>query len=359
MLLPRARLCPLYALALLLCAAVTHGATDGADADLITLAPAEATALAVDVTAAVPAITIGIDGLLGTVALPVEGTRVVASPYAGRIAHVAVDEGAHVAAGQVLAVVHSRDYADDHAKLIELSSQAEVARRQAARDRILADEGIIATSRAQASRATARQLEAARDAVQAALRPIATAGVAGALASFELRAPSPGIVVRRHVLTGEHVDALAPAFVLATNTAWRVEVHVPVAVSARLQADATLRIGDLDIPVTGRGLTLDEPTQTIIVRGVLPPDSGLVPGQQIVASLRVRAPEGALRIPRSALMRRGEIISVFHATEQGYRSLPVTVLGENRRFAVIEGSIAPGDQVVSAGVSALKSLLAH
>jgi membrane fusion protein, heavy metal efflux system len=347
------RLCALALFAVSLSA----GAGGQADAAPIALAPAQATALGVSAVPILRATTLALDGLVGSVALPLVGTTVVTPPYGGRIAQVNVDEGEQVTAGQLLAVIDSRDYADDRARLTELASRASVARQQADRDRLLAREGIIATSRATASVATARELGAARDGLAATLQPLADASTGGTIARFELRAPAAGVVVRRHVMTGERVDSLAPAFVLAASTAWRVEVHVPVTVMSRLGRDASLRVGDLQVPITGRGMTLDEQTQTVVVRGELPPDSGLVPGQQIVASLHLPAPAAALEVPRSALLHTGESVGVFVVEDGRYRLVPVTVLAENAHTAVIEAPIAVGAAVVGTGVSALKSLL--
>lgn len=366
MLLPR--LCPPASLhlrgilALLLFAAHVQAEPGAAPAtadapEHVELAPAQIDSLAVVTTPATRATTIDLDGLLGRVELPPAGTRVIASPYAGRIAQVLVDEGERVDPDQLLAVVDSRDFADQRARLLELDSQIALARTQATRDELLAREGIVAQARANTSVARIRELAAQRDALAAALGAIAKPAD-GALMRFELRAPAAGIVVRRHVLTGERVDALAPIFVLAANTAWRVEVHVPVAVATRLGSEATLRLGTFEVPITGRGLTLDEHTQTVVVRGDLPADSGYVPGQQIIASLRLPAPVTALAVPRDALTHRGERAFVFARTETGFRALPVTVLGEGGGIAVIDGaSLAPGDLVASGGVSALKSLL--
>jgi len=58
--------------------------------------------LAVKTAPATAATTLVVDGLLGNVELPLEGTVAVASPYAGRVASVLVDEGDRVAQGQMV-----------------------------------------------------------------------------------------------------------------------------------------------------------------------------------------------------------------------------------------------------------------
>lgn len=339
----------------LLCGTVHAQAT----APAIELAPAEVVALGIEVTPVAQSNTIAVDGLVGDVELPLAGTSVIATPYAGRIVRVDADEGERVTRGQVLAIIDSRDYAHDRARLMELDSRATLAATQASREAVLAREGIIARSRAAASAATAHETRVAREALAAVLHSVAGADDGRALASFELRAPADGIVVQREVMPGERVDAQAAAFVIAESTAWRVSVQVPVALGPRLGPDARLRIGEFDIPVSGRGLALDAQTQTVRVRGRLPPDNGYVPGQRIVASLHVPAPVGALTVPRSALMHHGEVAQVFHASGRDFRALPVTILGENASTAVIEGPLVAGDDVVSSGVGALKSLLAR
>ena len=137
--------------------------------------------------AAEPADAITVDGLPGSVELPLDGTLVVASPYAGRVASILVDEGDRVTAGEVLATVVSRDWADERARLVRLEAELGVARQQAARDATLAAEGVVASSRAAASAAARRGLEAEL----AALRAVAGrwTPAPGEAAGFALTAP--------------------------------------------------------------------------------------------------------------------------------------------------------------------------
>lgn len=311
--------------------------------------------LAVKTAPATAATTLVVDGLLGNVELPLEGTVAVASPYAGRVASVLVDEGDRVAQGQVMAVVSSRDYAQERARVVRLETEAEVARQQATRDRTLAAEGIVPAARAAASAAASRALDAELAALRAVTNRVEA--VRGDAAGFALKAPQAGVVVARHIAAGEALDALASAFVLASGTAWRLEARVPVALAPRIGAGAVLRVGELEIPVAGRGLALDTHTQTVMVRGLLPPDSGYAPGQQISASLALPAPAGATGVPRAALVRSAAAARVFVAEGTRFHVVPVEVLGESGSLAVVSGALAPGAQVVVAGTSALKALL--
>ena len=315
----------------------------------------QAELLALRTTPATAATALAVDGLLGSVELPLDGTVAIASPYAGRVASIHVDEGDRVAQGQVLAVIVSRDYAEERARATRLEAEIGVARQQAERDRTLAAEGIVPASRAAASAATSRGLEAELNALRAVTGRWEAAQ--GEAAGFVLKAPRAGVVVARHVAAGEALEALASAFVLASGTAWRLEVKVPVALAARIGADAKLRVGDIEVAVTGRGLALDTHTQTVVVRGLLPPDTGYVPGQQVSATLALPPPPGAVSVPRASLVRTGESARVFVADGTRFRAVPVDVLGESGEFAVVSGGIAAGDPIVVAGTSALKALL--
>lgn len=332
---------PLCALALLAHTALAAPTATTADAPGVRTAPARA------------ASAIAVDGLLGSVELPLDGTVAVASPYAGRVASIAVDEGARVTEGETLAVVTSREYADERARMTRLEAELGVARQQAARDETLAAEGIVPGSRAAASAAAQRGLEAEL----AALRAVAGRfdAAPGEPAGFLLKAPRAGVVVARHVSPGGPLDALATAFVLASSTAWRLEVRVPVALAASITPAATLRIGATEVPVAGRGLALDAHTQTVTVRARLPEDSGLVPGQQVTATLAMPAPADAVAVPRAALVRRGEAVHVFVAAEGDFRPVHVTLLGESGGEAVVRGELAAGAAVVVEGTSTLKS----
>lgn len=311
--------------------------------------------LALKTLPATAATALAVDGLLGSIELPLEGTVAIASQYAGRVASVHVDEGDRVAEGQVLAVVSSRDYAQERARATRLEAEVGVARQQAERDRTLAAEGIVPASRAASSAATSRALEAELNALRAVTGRLEAAR--GDAAGFVLKAPRAGVVVARHIAAGEALEALATAFVIASGTAWRLEVKVPVELAPRIGAGAVLRVGEVEVEVAGRGLALDTHTQTVLVRGLLPPDSGYVPGQQVSATLALPAPAGAIGVPRAAIVRTGESARVFVAEGTRFRAVPVEVLGESGALAVVRGAVPPGAQLVVAGTSALKALL--
>ena len=299
-----------------------------------------------------------VGNLSAEVQFPIAGNAAVAAPYAGRVIRVAVDEGDAVRVGQILASVSSREYAADHALMHRRRAEAEVARRQAARDDTLLEAGVIPKSRAETSRSLATALQAELESLESAVGDFHDAG--SDASGFNLRAPMTGFVVSRRIETSASIDAQEVAFVIAKDSRWRLEVDAPVAVAALLTPDARLAVGTLEIPVEGRGTTLDPATQTVKVRGTLPADSGLLPGQRVIARLRLPAPPNSLKLPRSALTHTGPRSEIFVATptEAGstFRPVEVEVLAETEDGAVISGALKTSDKVAVSGVSALKGM---
>jgi cobalt-zinc-cadmium efflux system membrane fusion protein len=254
--------------------------------------------------------------------------------------------------------VSSREYATDHALLHRKRAEAEVARRQTARDDALLEAGVIPKSRAETSRSRATSLQAELESLESAVGDFHDEG--NDATGFNLRAPMPGIVVSRHLQTSASIGAQEVALVIARDTRWRLEVDVPAAVATRLTPEARLAVGTIEIAVEGRGTTLDPATQTIKARGTLPADSGLLPGQRVIARLRQPPPSNSVQLPRSALThtgRRGEVF-VATSTQSGktFRRVDVEVLAETEDGAVVTGAISAGEEVVVSGTSALKGM---
>ncbi len=355
---PRQRLPALIVLAALAARMTPAAAGEGpATGALIEVAQDQRTLLGIRTAPAVVAGTLDVDGLTAEVTLPVDTSAAVTAPYAGRMVRVFVDEGERVTAGQVLGSVASREFAESGVRLARARADLELARRQARRDEQLLAEGIIAASRAEASRANLRALEAEARALSGLLGSLAQDGAGQA--EFALRAPLAGVVVERRVGAGEPVDALAVAFVLAADDAWRVDLRVPAAVAARLGEGDRVRVGDVTAPVGGRGVAMDPETQTVRVWARLPPGTALLPGQRIPARLELRAPPGAVRVPRAGLVWHGPVAHVYVAEPAGYREVPVELLAQSATHATVTGALAAGSAVVVSGTSALKSLSAN
>lgn len=322
----------------------------------VTLATEQQRLLGISTAAVDAARTLSTSGLVATVQLPLAGTAAVASPYAGRALTVAVDEGDTVTAGQVLATIASREYAEARAALTGKQAELELARRVEARDAELLAAGVIPAARAEASRAARATAAADLGALAATVGDVTPAP--NAQAAFRLLAPVGGRVVERRIAVGEALDALAVAFVVTGDESWRLEAQVPLALAAAIGEGATLAVGEWTVPISGRALGVDPSTQRLRVRAALPAGSGLAPGQQLTVTLNLPAPADARAVPRDAVSRVAEQAYVFVARDTRFLWTPVEVLGESGALSVIRGPLEQGERVVVSGIAALKAQLA-
>ncbi|MEX2481627.1 MAG: efflux RND transporter periplasmic adaptor subunit [Gammaproteobacteria bacterium] len=315
---------------------------------------AERALLGIETALAVPATALVVDGLLGTVSLPIAGSTAVAAPYPGRVLQVLVEEGDSVSAGQVLAWVDSREVAAARSRVRELEVARDLARSVAFRDAGLLGEGVIPAVRAEASQAALAAREAELAGARAALQGLTADN--GDITRYALMAPTAAVVMARHVAPGEPIEDLAVAFVLAAMDGLRLDIQVPREQAVQVAAGMVARVGTVVAKVSGRAAAIDPDTQAIQVRALLPPASGLLPGQRVMVSLELPAPAGAVEIPRAALVHSGASVQVYRAEEAGFSAVDVAVLGESAAAAVVSGALAAGDAVVIAGTSALRAM---
>ncbi|MDR2853397.1 MAG: efflux RND transporter periplasmic adaptor subunit [Burkholderiaceae bacterium] len=340
------------------------GASTAATAAEIRLDAAQAQRLDVRTETVQPAQGIPLDRLPAEIVVPLETSRTVSAPFAGIVSSVAVDEGAAVKAGALLARVQSRDFLAAQADLRRSRSDATLAQSQSQRDAMLLDEGIIARARADETRARAADAQARLAQARAALAGIAPVRD-GAAGEYALRAPITGRVLRRAVAPGQVVGAFDPVFVLAADARVDVQFQVPVAQRNALAPGLVLEMAD---GVQGRVVTVastaDPVSQSLRLRARLPESAHWRVGERTTVRLLLSAPQGAVRVPLSALLADGARTLVFVASPAAnggrqYRAVPVERLGADAREAVVRGALKAGEAVVARGASALKPLMAQ
>ncbi len=278
-----------------------------------------------------------------------------------------------VRAGEVLAVLDSRDLADIKADYLASLERLELADATFRREENLYQKKISSEQEYVAAR---QALAEARIAVRSARQKLLALGFSEsyivalpeqaehALVHYELTAPLPGVVVERHISQGEALTADAEAFAIADlRTVW-VDLNV-------FQKDLDLvREGQpVDIVTTGgqiqgRGTIqyvrpiVGEDTRTAIARIVLDnADGRWKPGLFVSGSIAVDAVEVPLVVPRSALIAMDDLVVVFVQTSEGLTPQPVTVGRENETLAEITEGLAPGTRYVARGGFALKAEL--
>lgn len=277
------------------------------------------------------------------------------SKILGRVDRVLVREGEAVKAGQVLALLESRDLkaalAQAEAGLAMAEAQQRSAAAMARRMRDLAGRGS----------ATTKNLE---DAV--AGEDIANAGVLQAKAGVEaakvmlsyaeVRSPLAGWVTQRRVEAGDMAAPGQPLFVVEDLSTLEARAEIPESEMAGLAPGAAARItidslGRVYETTLHRLVPAGDPrSRSFEARFQLPnADGALRSGFFARVELPKAAGREALLIPASALVERGQVRAVF-AVESGQARLRFVKVGQKNAGGEIEilSGLEPGSQYVIA-----------
>jgi cobalt-zinc-cadmium efflux system membrane fusion protein len=232
------------------------------------------------------------------------------------------------------------------------------------RERRLADAKVSPERDAQFARANAEALGAERVAAEKAVEALGGV-VDGELAVLRLRSPLRGRVVEAKVKRGETVEPSDTLFVVADLS------HVWVELAVFERDLPAVREGDeveLRVPsaravhVTGRiahiSEIIDPETRSAHVRVEVENASGaLRPGLSVLGVIHASGPrESTLTIPRSAITRVDGRPTVFVRVGDGLvEPRPVQLGAEDSDSVAVLKGLKAGEQVVSAGVLALKA----
>lgn len=266
---------------------------------------------------------------------------------AGEVVEILVEEGDHVAAGQVLARIDARWQS------LELRQQQSLADRlshDVSRNDRLLDKSMI-------SREAYDQARYARDTQDAAV------GLARlAVDKTAIRAPYAGVVTRRHIKQGQWLKLQDPAFEIADFSELKARIDVPERVAHLLAAGQPVVLGADALP--GRELAgtvervspvVDRATGTVgAVIAVDNPDGVLRPGLFVRLAVNYEQIADATLMPKAAVVGSGSATHVWVVNDTQVEQREVRLGVENgSQVQVIEG-LAAGATVVTVGQSGLK-----
>ncbi|HQW64644.1 MAG TPA: efflux RND transporter periplasmic adaptor subunit [Pseudomonadota bacterium] len=266
---------------------------------------------------------------------------------AGEVVEILVEEGDHVAAGQVLARIDARWQS------LELRQQQSLADRLAhdvSRNDRLLDKSMI-------SREAYDQARYARDTQDAAV------GLARlAVDKTAIRAPYAGVVTRRHIKQGQWLKLQDPAFEIADFSELKARIDVPERVAHLLAAGQPVVLGADALPghelsgtVERVSPVVDRATGTVgAVVAVDNPDGVLRPGLFVRLAVNYEQIADATLMPKSAVVGNGSATHVWVVEDTKVAQREVRLGVENgSQVQVIEG-LAVGATVVTVGQSGLK-----
>lgn len=292
---------------------------------------------------------------IGTVAA-VQGVTVSAD-LPGTVERVAFESGQAVRAGEVLALLDTRQ---ERAQLAAVEARRELARTNFERMQGLLNDRVV--SKAEFDQATAeyRQTEAQAGEIEAAIR------------KKTIRAPFSGILGIREVNLGQYLAGGDPLVTLQSLDPIHVNFGVPQQAAGQVRVGRAVRItldGAPPIELTGRVTAIDsvvdEATRNIEVQATLENvGRTLRPGMFVQAELSLGKQNPVKALPASAISYAPYGDSVFIVAdltdERGRRYRGVrqqfVKLGPARgdQVAVVSGLNA-GDEVVTSGVFKLRN----
>jgi len=302
-------------------------------------------------------------------------TATVTARILAPVLEVRVSPGDRVRSGQVLIVLDGRDLAAQarRARAAAMSADQDVIASESERQ---AAEAALVLARATHARvaglhakrsATAQELDDVTGALRAAEARAASAvararsaaaGVEGAQAGSDaadttetfsrLVAPFDGVVTEKMVEPGNMAAPGTPLVRVEDARGFRLEVRVDESRIAQIApgvaVPVTLDAGGVGVPrlisgtVTEIGRAVDADTRAFLVKIALPAESGLRSGMFGRAHFSGRA-RRALTVPPAALVRRGQMTSVFVVETDVARVRLVNVSGTEVLAGLSDGDI--------------------
>jgi cobalt-zinc-cadmium efflux system membrane fusion protein len=314
--------------------------------------------------------------LPGEIVLNTDRVAHIVPRVAGMVREVTRSVGDRVEAGDLLAVLESRELAE--AKAADLTAEARLKLAESSlkrleglrqqqlvpeRQYLEAQQGVEEAqiahretmAKLHALGMTHEQLEAMSEADQSIL------------ARYEVRAPFAGTLIERHATLGEVHDSSSTLFVLADlSTVW-ADITVYAQDAHRLNMGSKLRVvhsANGSEVSTAEGEVfyvspmLREATRTGLARALITnEDRRWRPGMFVSAEVLVGSEAGEVVVPQDAVQKVGGETVVFVADEDGFEKRPVVTGKSDQSSVHIVSGLTPGEEFVSKAAFILKAEL--
>jgi RND family efflux transporter MFP subunit len=300
------------------------------------------------------------------VTVPNRQQRVVSATQGGILTTLFVAEGEHVSAGQVMAEIRSPQLVEVQSRYLEAVGRLALAETELKRDESLYQEGVIAQRRFLETQSKQRELLTQ---VDQGRQLLGLAGLSSAViedigrtrqlsSTLPIQAPITGVVLEQLVSTGQSVAAAAPLYRMAQLKPLWLEIHVPVDRVRDLKEGGRIQLPGVGTTGTiiALGRLVHAEDQGVLVRAeVTEGTERMRPGQFVEVQFENAQTEVGWRIPIAAVVRNAGEAFLFVARTGGFEVLPVQVLAEEEKTAVVAGALERQDQIAVSGIIALKA----
>ena len=282
---------------------------------------------------------------------------------AGKIMRRTVELGQRVKAGQVLAQLDPQDYKLSvdaaRAQVAAAATNRELAAADFKRYKELRDQNFISSSELERHDTTLKAAQAQWDQAQAQL-----SGQGNQVAYTTLVADVSGVVTSVDAEAGQVVAAGTSVIRIAQDGARDVLFAVPEdkvqALHLGSRAEVTLWASHTTLPATVRELaaSADPVTRTYAVKLGLDAKDALPLGSTVSVTVAALGHGGlaVMKLPTNAFFRDGSksAVWVLDTRSMTVQLTPVEIATADGNEVVVSSGIAPGMQVVSAGVHVLQ-----
>jgi cobalt-zinc-cadmium efflux system membrane fusion protein len=281
--------------------------------------------------------------------------------------------GDQVKAGEVLAVLESRELAEVKSAYLVARERFRLAQTTFSREEKLWKEAISSERDYLAAKQSLAELSIEMRAAEQKLHALGFSNAYLKTLAFdedenftryEIRAPFDGTVIEKHISLGEVLKDDIEAFVIADlSTVWvKLMVYQKDLSSVRL--GQTVEVVTEDRPAVAGVISyvssvVNEETRTATVRIVLDNAQGQWrPGSFVAGLVAVDTRSVPILVPKSALQKIDEQIVVFVETAEGFEPQEVGVGRSNEVYAEIVNGLTAGQRYVVRGAFTLKAQLA-
>jgi len=318
----------------------------------------------IEVLAAGPARIAEVLPLIGEIRLNADRTAHVVPMLDGIVQSVTANAGDRVQRGQVLAVITSRDLADQRAAWLAAQQRLALARSTHEREKSLWQEKISAEQDYLAARAALQEAEIAERTARQKLAALDGLGGHSELARYELRAPIDGTIVEKHITPGEAVKADATVFVIADlSTVWaEMTIYAKDLNAVKVGQAAIVKATAFESASTGTvsyvGSLVGEQTRTAMARIVLPnPDGVWRPGLPVNVELTAGEVEVPVAVSQEALQTVRDGTVVFGRYGEVFEARPVDLGRSDGRFVEVVGGLHAGEHYAAKNSFLIKAEL--
>jgi cobalt-zinc-cadmium efflux system membrane fusion protein len=355
-----------------------HGHREGQEAhgeeQVVQLTDAQLQELGIEVATAGPGKLAAYVTLPGHVTLNADRRADIIPRVSGAIQQVLKQLGDRVRAGEVMAVIDSRELADLKSAYLNARDRVPLAEVTFRREEDLWKKKI---SPEQEYLQAKRALTEARIELRAAEHKLRALGFTeadlnrlptqadGTFTRYPITAPFDGSVIEKHVTLGAVVRDDTVAYVIADlRSVWvNVSVYAKDLPLVRQGQPVSIAVGD-GIPDAQGSIAyvapvVDEQTRTALARPVLPnPNGAWRPGLFVTAMIEVGATDVALLIPKEAVQTVEGKATVFVQTPEGFEARPVTLGRANETHVEVRSGLEPGERYAASETFILKAELA-